>query len=135
MPATKEVDKLLERWEELRRKGKDVSLADLCRHEPRLLPELEREIQRRLNSMDSLLGVSPTHRQDSSTSHDALAAGRAAPPVPKIAGYEILGVLGHGGMGVVYKARQLGLKRIVALKMISPEVRFTQDQTRRFRAE
>jgi len=51
-----------------------------------------------------------------------------------IGGYEVLEVLGRGGMGVVYKAHQPSLKRIVALKMIHEASADPQGLTR-FRTE
>ena len=53
-------------------------------------------------------------------------------PIPeRIGRYRILGVEGHGGMGVVYRAEQKQPRRIVALKVISPH-RLSANSLRRF---
>jgi len=49
--------------------------------------------------------------------------------------YEITGVLARGGMGVVFRARQPGLSRQVALKMIAAADLAAPDEVRRFRLE
>jgi serine/threonine protein kinase/tetratricopeptide (TPR) repeat protein len=49
--------------------------------------------------------------------------------------YEIIGILGEGGMGAVYKANDLELKRVVALKVIRPDLAADPDIIERFKQE
>src|SRR5947208_3478270 len=59
----------------------------------------------------------------------------SCPDEPAPPGYQILGELGRGGMGVVYRARQLKLNRVVALKMILSGTHAGPAEMARFRTE
>ena len=109
MPDDPRVDKLLE---EILESG--VSPEEVCSECPELLPQVRSGWQRIRAVEAQVSALFP----DSNESNGSGRPYRSPAELPSISGYDVQGVLGHGGMGIVYKAWHLRLNRAVALKML-----------------
>jgi hypothetical protein len=128
-------------WKELQQQGKELTAEEMCADCPELTEELRRRI-RIIRTMEQMLGASSDSSsmttaavgqpRDSGTLPESLRADLEKINIP---GYELLGILDRGGMGVVYKAMQTQLKRTVALKMILGGAHAGPQQLARFRTE
>jgi hypothetical protein len=86
--------------------------------------EIVTQAQRRLDR--------PEPARDTVTPSPGIVASPGSISVP---GYQVLGELGRGGMGIVYKALQVRANRVVALKVLLHAEYAGRDEFRRFRTE
>jgi serine/threonine protein kinase len=121
-----------------------AALEDLCGRSPTSPGALAVGPEPRSAFLRRLRGASPDAAADPGRPAGAAptapppgsaVAGAAAEGWPEVPGYEILGELGRGGMGVVYKARQLVMNRQVVIKVISKALLDHPDALERFRRE
>src|SRR5712671_3657079 len=92
-----------------------VSPEAACKDRPELLPVVRERLEQFRSLQAQITQLFPPR---ASSGGDGRVPPKPLKTLPHIPGYDVLEVVGTGGVGVVYKARHLGLDRIVAVKML-----------------
>jgi WD40 repeat protein len=125
------VDELAEEFVARYRKGERPSLTEYTQAHP----ELAAEIRDLFPALVMMEDVRPGDGHQTATAIRPAAGAGAPARGSRIGDYELLDELGRGGMGVVYKARQVSVNRLVALKLVRAGELASEAEVQRFRAE
>ncbi len=102
---------------------------EVCRESPELLAEVRARWAKVGHLRDELNAMFPQFQEKRTT------FGSDGVALPDVAGYQVEGVVGRGGMGIVFRARHLFLNRVVALKMVLAGAYAAPNERERFRRE
>jgi eukaryotic-like serine/threonine-protein kinase len=117
------------------RAGESPRLEEYTRRFPELSDELAAQFQVHRALVGDTIRLEESLPPSSLETLAPLDARRAGDNAPALPGFEVLAELGRGGMGVVYKAREINLNRMVALKMILAGTHAGGEARRRFQRE
>lgn len=147
---SQQIDEICDAFEEMRQEGNSVRIEDFL---SKIEPEHREQLFEELFEIEAEMQYAAANKDEQSNSQflerfpkdyadrfplyaeKVYTIVRSISKERKIGDYEILTKLGHGGMGVVYKARQKHLNQVVAIKVLPQSLLHHRMAVERFRRE
>jgi hypothetical protein len=126
----------LERYLDWLEQGEDADIEQLCADFPDLATVIRKHVPEHIpDQVQSIATGKLTHQEKPPTIKASADDRKRVEPPKKLRDYDLLEEIGRGGMGIVFKAKQISLDRVVALKILPNAATWDCKQIARFQNE